>query len=565
MLLKSSWCFLIAWLAVMQPVLVQGQQLRWQWAVQARSAANNRVSDAACDTAGNIYLTGSFSDTTHFDTLALFPQGGEDMFLLKFNRNGGVSWAKSAGGAGDDYPAAVTVSSSGVIYTAGIHGKDANFDQEKTGDKTVNLFVSRHEADGTLKWVKSFGAKRSDYITAIAADSVGKIYVGGYFEKQLRFDDQHVLTALGDADAFVACLDSLGQLQWAKQWGSRGPDRISALHAHDATIWIAGQCAGVMNMDTVAIAPLHDSHTALFAARGLPSGEITQVYGPVSGAAVTANSIVEMANGYPLIGGNFSDSLVIESTVFNAYGNRDMFIAAFDSTGLRWQQQLGSAAYDNLFDVLYHPYGHIIVTGLYSAPLIFGADTVSLNNPYCDVFTASYNEEGQLQEITVMGGQGEEFPQTLTHDHEGHVFVAGLFRDTTHLRNVTLASSSGAEEIFLAKLYHCNKNKIIFSCDTVFYEGSKLALAVEGQYKMYEWGRGAALSATYEVVCSKTYQVRVEDSLQCVYRDSIVVRQLPVMPKVQIRAQLPTKKYSVRLMQQQTAICPHRSRNKSAG
>jgi hypothetical protein len=198
---------------------------------------------------------------------------------------------------------------------------------------------------------------------------------------------------------------------------------------------------------------------------------------------------------------------------------------------------LGSIAYDNLFDVLYHSWGHIIVTGLYSAPLLLGEDTVALANPYCDVVTASYNEEGRLQEIIVMGGQGEEFPQALTHDSDGHVFVAGLFRDTAQLRNVTLASS-GAEEIFLAKLYHCNKNKIVFSCDTVFVEGDALALAVEGQYGAYEWDRGASLSATYEVVCSKTYQVRVEDSLQCVYRDSIVIRQVPAVPKVQIRAQL---------------------------
>jgi hypothetical protein len=412
--------------------------------------------------------------------------------------------------------------------------------------------------------VRSFGAKRSDYITAIAADSLENIYIGGYFEKRLQLDEQHVLTALGDADAFVASLDSSGQLQWAKHWGSRGPDRISALHVHDTALWIAGQCAGVMNIDTVTIAPLHDGYNAIFVTRSLSTGELTQVYGDISGMAATVGSIVGLANGHPLVGGNFSDSLVLGNTVFNAYGNRDMFIAAFDSTGLQWQQQLGSAAYDNLYDVLCHPYGHIIVTGLYSAPLIFGADTVPLNNPYCDVFTASYNEGGQLQEITVMGGRGEEFPQTLAHDHEGHVFVAGLFRDTTHLRNVTLASAGG-EDIFLAKLYHCNKNKIIFSCDTVFVEGDKLALAVEGQYATYEWERGAALSATYEVVCSKTYQVRVEDSLQCVYRDSIVIKQVPEVPKIQIRVQLPAKKYNARLRPQQTAICPHRSRGKSAG
>jgi hypothetical protein len=109
------------------------------------------------------------------------------------------------------------------------------------------------------------------------------------------------------------------------------------------------------------------------------------------------------------------------------------------------------------------------------------------------------------------------------------------------LRSVTL-TSPGTEEVFLAKLYHCNKNKITFSCDTVFVEGSTLSLGVEGQYEAYEWDRGASLSAAYEIVCSKTYQVRVEDSLRCVYRDSIVIKQVPAVPKVQIRAQLLNEK-----------------------
>jgi hypothetical protein len=537
--MKPFLFFLIAFFAGLQPTPAHGQQLRWQWALQAKGTANNRVCDTACDTIGNIYLTGSFSDTTYFDSLKLVPRGGEDVFLLKFNRDGKVSWAKQAGGLNNDYPTAMAVVPTGIIYTAGVTGKEAYFDHETTGSKSFNLFVSRHTIDGELQWVKSFGAKRSDYITAMTADSLGNVYIGGYFEKQLRFDEQHILTALGDADAFVACLDSLGQLQWAQQWGSTAADRVSALHYKDSSLWITGQCAASMQIGATSIVPLQDEHTAVFTARCTPNGEITKTYEIISGAAVSANCILNTEDGKTIVGGNFSDSLHFGTIIFEPYGNRDMFVAAFDDTTgrLLWQQQLGSVAYDNLFDVLHHPSKHIIVTGLYSAPLIFGEDTVALNNPFCDVFTASYDYAGQLQEITAMGGKAEEFPQALTHDHEGHVFVAGLFRDTTGLRN-TLLVSSGNEEIFLAKLYNCSKNKIVFACDTVFPEGSKLTIDIEGQYNAYEWENGTSLLPTYEVVCSKTYQVRVEDSLQCVYRDSIVIRQTPIIPKIQIRAEI---------------------------
>ncbi|MDR1405753.1 MAG: hypothetical protein LBI89_00935 [Prevotellaceae bacterium] len=514
------------------------QQLRWQWAVQAHGAADNRIGGTACDTARNIYLTGSFSDSIRFGSFHLASKGEEDIFLLKLDPEGNVLWAKPAGGPGNDYPTAMTVSPAGMLYTAGFHGRNIAFDSWQSGEKNYNLFISLYAADGELKWVKSFGAKRSDYITSIAVDSLGSVYFGGYFERQLRLDEQHIIKANKASDAFIGCLDSLGTLLWIKSFGGLGDDRVSALHVKDSLLWIAGHCTAAMHLGTATISPLNNEHHAVFMACCSPAGEILRVHGNVSGRAATADCIIGLEGGKSIVAGNFSDSLFLDNTVLESYGSRDMFMAAFDSAGgLLWQKQIGSAAYDQLFDILHHPWGHIIITGLYSAPLIFDRDTIGLNNSYCDVFAASFDGKGRLQEINVMGGKAEEFPRALTHDREGHVYIAGLFRDTTTLRHATL-TSAGTEEIFLAKLYHCNKNKVIFACDTVFSEGDKLALKTEGQYVAYDWEQGISKEATYAVTCSKVYQLRVEDSLHCTYRDSIAVRQIPVAPKIQIRADL---------------------------
>ncbi|MDR2802117.1 MAG: hypothetical protein LBB31_02735 [Prevotellaceae bacterium] len=535
---KKLFCISVIFIWPLCHSSLYAQQLRWQWAVQAKGSADNHIGGTACDTAQNIYLAGNFSDSIRFDSFSLTSNGGEDIFLLKLNPEGKVLWAKSAGGINDDYPTAMAVSPAGMLYTVGLHGKNATFDNRQTGEKTYNLFISLHTAAGELKWIKSFAAKRSDYITSITIDSIGNLYFGGYFEKQLRLDEQHVIKANAASDAFVACLDSLGNVMWVRQWGGIGNDRISALHVHDSILWVAGHCSAPMKIETTTLSPRHDEQNAVFTVRCSLSGETTQVYSNLSGMAVTADCIIGLKDGKSIIAGNFSDSLFFDHTVFESHGNRDMFIAAFDSIGgLLWQKQIGSAAYDNLFDIVYHPWGYIIATGLYSAPLIFDQDTIGLSNNYCDVFAASYDEEGHLQEINIMDGKSEEFPQALAHDKEGHVYIAGLFRDTTTLRHSVL-TSSGTEEIFLAKLYHCNKNKITFACDTVFFEGKELALETEGKYAAYDWEQGISTEATYIVTCSKIYQLRVEDSLHCVYRDSVTVRQIPVAPKVQIRAEL---------------------------
>jgi len=529
-------------IVLLAPVCLQAQQLRWQWAVQANSTGNSRISGTACDTAGHIYLTGSFSDTVRFGQQELIPMGDDDIYWVKFDTLGKVLWAQQAGGEGRDIPTAMAVSETGQIYTAGICGKDA-FKQAATGARRINFFISCHNHEGELQWVKTFGAKRSDYIAAIAIDTVNRIYFGGYFEQRLDIKDgqkDYQLTAAGGRDAFVACINEQGEVAWANSWGGSGADRITALRytATNDRILLLGDCDAPLENITPP-----EQRTAVFTAVCHPDGTVEAINSLISGQAVDARCITETADGLLLVGGNFYDSLSIGTNVLRSHGSCDMFVAAIDTAGVAWHQQLGSTAYDRLFDILLHSWEeeHIVITGLYSDTLYCGDNTVEPGNDFCDVFTASFSHDGRLQEVNPMGGRAEEFPQVMTHGREGHVFVAGLFRDTTQLRGNTLVTPTGSDELFLAKLYHCNKNRIVFSCDTVFFEGDLLTLEVQGSYVRYEWELGESTAPNYIVSCSKTYQVLVSDSLNCVYRDSITIRQKPVFPKVQIRAEAPAQ------------------------
>ena len=521
------------------------QQLRWHWAQQAMSKQTTQVSTVRCDTAGNIYLAGNFSDTLRFDTLSVYPLavGQRDIFWTKFNSEGQVLWLKSSGGTGEDYPTAMTVMPDGTVYTAGITGKSALFGEQTAGNKNANLFVSCHQPDGTLQWVKAFDALRGHYITAITADSSGNVYFGGYFNRRLTFDEQHSLTAAGASDAMLVSLDSLGNFRWVQQFGGAfGQSRITALHLQGDSLWIAGQSNTPLSVGNAAVSPRNPQEQSVFLTCCNPEGEIIETYSSIiSGGAAEVSSIAIADNKLLLLGGNFADSLFIGAHTLLSHGNRDMFVAAIDTLGgVVWQQQLGSAAYDKLFEVVYHPWQHIIATGLYAGNLVVGADTVSLNNVFCDVFTASFDLEGQPQEVNIMGGTAEEYPLSIARDSEGHIFVAGIFRDTTGVNNTRLVTPAGKDELFLAKLYHCNKHRIVFSCDTVFSEGARLTLQLKGSYEQYTWDDGASHSPLYMIEYSKTIQVLVSDSIGCVYRDSISIKQEPVIPQLQIRAALPT-------------------------
>ncbi|MDR0295518.1 MAG: hypothetical protein LBH91_04920, partial [Prevotellaceae bacterium] len=524
----------------------QGQQLRWHWAVQAMSKQTNHLSAVRCDTTGNIYLSGNFTDTLRFDTLAVYPSviGQRNIFWAKFNSKGEVLWLKSAGGNNNDYPTAMSITPDGYIYTAGLIGKAALFEGQTVGNKNANLFVSCHNPDGTLQWVKSFDALRSHYITAIVADSSGNVYFSGYFDRRLTFDEQHQLTATGGLNAMLTSLDSLGNLRWTQQFdNASGQSRITALHLQGDALWVAGQSNTNLTVGNTAVQPRNPQEQTVFLTCCNLAGEIIKTYSNIiSGGAAEVSSIALADKGLLVAGGNFADSLFIGAHTLLSHGNRDMFVAAIDTLGgVAWQQQLGSAAYDKLFEVVYHSWQHIIATGLYAGTLMVGIDTIALSNDFCDVFAASFNLEGQPQEINIMGGTAEEYPLSIARDPEGHIFVAGIFRDTTGVNTTRLVTATGKNELFLAKLYHCNKHRIVFSCDTVFSEGTRLTLKLKDNYKNYTWDDGASQSPMYIIEYSKTYQVLVSDSIGCVYRDSITIRQEPLIPQLQIRADLPFK------------------------
>ena len=533
-------CFL---LAVCVPA--QAQQLRWHWAVQAMSKQTNHLCAVRCDTIGNIYLSGNFTDTLRFDTLAVYPTvvGQRDIFWAKFNPKGEILWLKSAGGNSNDYPTAMSITPAGYIYTAGLVGKAALFEGQTVGNKNANLFLSCHNPEGALQWVKAFDALRSHYITAVAADSSRNAYFGGYFDRQLSFDEQYQLTAGGGLGAMLASLDSLGNFRWAQQFGgTSGQSRITALYLQGDSLWVAGQSNISLTFGSTSVQPRNEQEQAVFLTCSNLEGETLKTYSNIiSGGAVEVTGMAIADDGLLIAGGNFADSLLIGAHTLFSHGNKDMFVAAVDTLGgVAWQQQLGSAAYDKLFEVVYHPQ-YIIATGLYAGSLMVGADTIALSNDFCDVFAASFNLEGQPQEVNIMGGTAEEYPLSIARGPEGHIFVAGIFRDTTGVNNRKLVTATGKDELFLAKLYHCNKHRIVFSCDTVFSEGTRLTLQLKDSYKNYSWDEGASQSPMYIIEYSKTYQVLVSDSIGCVYRDSITIKQEPVPPQLQIRAALPPK------------------------
>ena len=89
----------------------------------------------------------------------------------------------------------------------------------------------------TTDWVKSFGGTESDKGISIGTDSLGFIYISGYYNSSADFDQISLLNnpSLGtNKENFVAKLDSNGNVLWAIPGGNQGggccDDRALGMH-----------------------------------------------------------------------------------------------------------------------------------------------------------------------------------------------------------------------------------------------------------------------------------------------------------------------------------------------
>jgi len=91
----------------------------WAWVKDGLGAKCEGIST---DASGNIVVTGYFGSThiMTFGTTTLTNSGMADIFVVKYDPNGNVLWAKSAGGTYDDWGDGISTDASGNIVVTGV-------------------------------------------------------------------------------------------------------------------------------------------------------------------------------------------------------------------------------------------------------------------------------------------------------------------------------------------------------------------------------------------------------------------------------------------------------------
>ncbi|MBL0048102.1 MAG: hypothetical protein IPP32_08420 [Bacteroidetes bacterium] len=232
------------------------------------SRLTEEITDAKIDNSGNIFFTGTFSDTVDFDPgVGIFQmisaptvtQGSysyTDIFITKFSSNGSFLWAKKIGNAFDDKIFSCALDSNNNIYSVGYTGGIVDFDPGPgiysfNTLKTQQAYILKLDSNGNFVWVKQLPSSLHSYARAISISPDNMLNVTGTFSDTTVFDSSTLISyATGIYDIFVCKINSNGAFRWLKQIGSTNPKNLRRLTTDQyGTIAMAGFLTGTCDFD----------------------------------------------------------------------------------------------------------------------------------------------------------------------------------------------------------------------------------------------------------------------------------------------------------------------------
>jgi hypothetical protein len=165
--------------------------------------------------------------------------GSPDIFYAKLNSSGNGIWANAAGGPFDDFGNAITLAGNSLYVTGSFSGNSIQFGTFTLNNSSPgfgDIYIMKSDLNGVVSWAISAGSFDDESGLGIAADQAGSVYVTGYFiSNSVSFGNQSITNSgPGLREIFVCKYNTSGNIQWVLSAGNTGEETAYGI-ACDAT------------------------------------------------------------------------------------------------------------------------------------------------------------------------------------------------------------------------------------------------------------------------------------------------------------------------------------------
>ena len=253
--------------------------------------------------------------------------GNSDIWVLKLNSTGNVTWQRTYGGSGTEEAESIQQTSDGGYIVA---GRTYSY-----GAGNSDIWVLKLNSTGSVTWHRTYGGSIYDYAESIQQTSDGGYIVAGYTSSY----------GAGSGDMWVLKLNSTGSVTWQKTYGGSGTEEAESIQqTSDGGYIVAGHTSS------------YGAGTWDYWVLKLNStGSVTwqKTYG--GSDEENAESIQQTSDGGYIVAGY---------TYSYGAGSEDIWVLKLNSTGsVTWQKTYGGSSTDIAYSIQQTSDGGYIVAG----------------------------------------------------------------------------------------------------------------------------------------------------------------------------------------------------------
>lgn len=399
----------------------------WSMAI----AGDVKPRGIAADSKGNVYITGSFSQSIQFEPQApLVTGGGDDIFLVKLNAAGSALWAQRFGKAGADEANAIAVDAADDIVITGALGSAGNLGG---GNLEAGAFAAKFDGTGKHVWsvsAKNNGASDTSAGYGIAVDPKGDVIVVGEFSGNIDMGPGK-LPASGMSDLVIAKLGNTdGKALWALNFGGSSYDRGLGVRVdaagNVALIGISGAAGFAIGGELIDAGNLPGTFVAKLDTDGMPLWG-----GPVLSGAGSSNvkAMSVDAFGKAYVVGSFSGTENYNySDISSKVGSQDAFVTKVDAATTEWIKGYGDASdFQEASAVTIDKNGGVIFAGSFRGAADFGGGPVASAMGGMELFLTTVDKNGGYVASKSFAAPDRTFVKGMCLSSAGDVLMIGTF------------------------------------------------------------------------------------------------------------------------------------------
>ena len=399
------------------------------WKSSIKGTYNENIYSVLATSAGDFIVGGeAVSDSIEADGMVLDNFSNGDGFLFKYSEKeimkANISYATSIGGNDNDNITSVVASKDGGYIVSAIFDKGSIHigDYILDNQEDIKNYIIKFNANNKVEWAKSIESN-SVVVESIEETVDGDFLVGGSFKNSITLEN-YSIKSKGDNDGFIIKYSSSGEEKWATSIGGKSQDYIESLSKTSDGGYLVGGFANSSNIE-VGNYVLNDLGFII-------KYDVNNEVEWVTSNRLTINSVLESNDGGYLAVGNFTGNITLGQYVFESRGRYDSCIVKYDKNNeIEWANSFGGNDYDYIQLIVELKDGGYVVSGIFESDNIQIGDYKLQNQGDRDSYIIKFSNEGEIEFVSLLGGNLDDEISSITATNDGGYIVAGEFESSS--------------------------------------------------------------------------------------------------------------------------------------